>query len=51
MKDTLDAATCLGYCCGIVNIGLNKVHRLQPEQILTLSDDKVVDTTDALASR
>ena len=51
MKDTFDTATCPGHFCGIVYIGFNKVHRLQPEQILTLSGDKIVDTTDFLASR
>jgi hypothetical protein len=51
VKNTFDAMTCLGHCFGIVNIGLNKVHRFKPEQIVTLSGDKVVDATDFLASR
>jgi hypothetical protein len=51
MKDTVDATTCLGHRFGIVYIGLNKVHRLEADQILMLSGDKVVDTANLLAAR
>ena len=51
MKDALDAATCLGHRRGIVDIGLDEVHRLQPAEIFALSGDKVVDATDSLAAR
>ena len=51
MKDALDTATCLGHCCGIVNVRLDKVHRLEAAQIFVLSGDKVVDAADFLAAR